>query len=119
MKPKRIANIRIETYEVTTVRRRPSSLRVWCAACAAEVEMFSSKRAAEWAAVHSITISIWVEARKLHVVEMTPGWIFVCRNSLERQVKQDVATKSLKIHAQAGPRFNARPNITNSKGELP
>lgn len=101
MKSKRTASFRIETYEVTTVRRRPLSLRAWCAACAAEVEMLSLKRAAEWAAVPLTTISGWLDAGKLHMAEIAPGWIYVCRNALEQQLKESAAIKNPTTRAAA------------------
>ncbi len=121
MKSKRTASIRIETYEVTTVRRRPSAFRAWCGACAAEVEMLSPERAAEWAAVPSLTISAWLQAGKLHVAEIFPGWLYVCRNALERQLKEDAAVKDVKIQSQASPRSIAiaRRKKSNLKGESP
>jgi len=119
VKSKRTASIRIETYEVTTVRRRPLTLRAWCVACAAEVEMLSPKRAAEWAAVPLLTISGWLETGKLHLAEIAPGCLYVCRNALEQQMKECAAAKDLKIQPQASPRSTTRRNRSNSKGELP
>ena len=117
MKSKRTASIRIETYEVTTVRRRPSGFRAWCVACAAEVEMLSPQRAADWAAVPFLTVSAWLEAGKLHLAEISPGWLYVCRNALERQMKEYSAAEGLKIQAQASSGSNVRRNKPNSKGD--
>lgn|GEM_PF-2504404 len=119
MKSKRTASIRIETYEVTTVRRRPTAFRAWCGACAAEVEMPSPERAAEWAAVPSLTISAWLEAGELHGEETAQGWLYVCRNALERQMKEYAAAKEAKVRTQPSPRSTERRNKSNSKGELP
>ncbi|HEV2348283.1 MAG TPA: hypothetical protein VG028_00390 [Terriglobia bacterium] len=110
MGSKRTASIRIETFEITTVRRRPSSLRARCAACAAEVEMLSLKSAAEWAALPLATISGWLEAGKLHMEEIAPGWLYVCRNALERQVKEEAANKEVRILPRATAKANARGN---------
>jgi hypothetical protein len=96
VKSKRTASFRIETYEVTTVRRRPSTLRAWCGACAAEVEVFSPKRAAEWAGVPLATISGWLKVEKLHLTEIAPAWLYVCRNSLEQQLKESEAVTGRK-----------------------
>ena len=119
MKSKRTASIRIETYEVTTVRRRPTAFRAWCGDCSAEVEMLSPGRAAEWAGVPVATISSWVNAVKLHVAELSPGWLYVCRNALEREMNEYAAAKGAKIQRQASLRSTGRHNKLNSKGELP
>lgn len=107
MKSKR-TTIRTETYEVTTVRRRPSTLRAWCVACAAEVEMMTPERAAEWAAVPSRTISGWLEAGKLHLAEVAPRLLYVCRDSLEQQMKECSAVKGVTLHPPASSRSIAR-----------
>ena len=116
MKSKRTASIRIETYEVTTVRRRPTAFRAWCVACAAEVEMLSPERAAEWAAVPFLTISAWLEAGKLHVAEISPGWPYVCRNALERQMKEYATAQGPKIRPRASPRSTQHGSKSNLKG---
>ena len=108
MRSKRTATIRIETYEVTTVRRRPSTVRAWCSACEAEVEMFSLLRAAEWAAVPPEKIPGWIEAGDLHMAEINPGWPFVCKNSLQQQMKKYSAVERLKIQSPESPKSTAK-----------
>ena len=99
MKSKGTTHIRVETYEVTTVRRRTSRRRAWCMGCDAEVEMMTPNRAAEWAAVPSKTISAWLEAGKLHATEVAPRPLYICLNSLKRQMRELHITNHVRANA--------------------
>lgn len=70
--------------------------------------MFSLPRAAEWAAVPPARIPRWIEAGDLHVAEITPGWPFVCKNSLQCLMK-DYSAEGLKNQSLANPKRTAKP----------
>jgi hypothetical protein len=115
VKSKRTTSIRVETYEVTTVRRRPSSMRAWCVACATEVEMMTPERAAEWAAISSKAISGWLEAGKLHAAEIAPRLLYICLNSLRQQMRELQVVKTVQIQTSLAAKGKQRAGAASMK----
>jgi excisionase family DNA binding protein len=74
--------MRIETHELTVIRRLGPAVQAWCAACQARVEMLTPDQAAELAQVSSRTIYRWIETGKLHFTETPKGMLYVCRKSI-------------------------------------
>ena len=85
MDKKKITTITSETHEVLIVRRGGGdSIRMWCANCAAEVEMLKPEEAAAIASVSTRTIYRWIEAAQIHHCESAGGNVVVCPNQLFR-----------------------------------
>ncbi len=79
---RRRATITVETRQVTLVHRRGRSLKFWCPACAAEVQMVTPEQAAELLATTPRAIYRRVENGDLHFVEIESGALLICCASL-------------------------------------
>ncbi|MBA2501940.1 MAG: hypothetical protein H0V27_03585 [Pyrinomonadaceae bacterium] len=75
---RRRATITVETRQVTVVRRRGQSLKGWCSACAAEVQMLTPEGAAQLLATTPRAIYRRVENGDLHFVESGSGALLIC-----------------------------------------
>ncbi|MGH9907900.1 MAG: helix-turn-helix domain-containing protein [Pyrinomonadaceae bacterium] len=85
MEKKKTTTITSETHEVFIVRRRAEpSIRMWCADCAAEVEMLKPEEAAAIANVSTRTIYRWIEDAQIHHCESVGGNVVVCPKQLFR-----------------------------------
>lgn len=85
MGKKKTTTITRETHEVLIFRRtagRP--VRLWCAGCAAEVEMLTPEEAALLAGVSTRTIYRRADAGQVHFSESPEGFLLVCPNSVAR-----------------------------------
>jgi hypothetical protein len=82
---KKTTTITSETHEVFIVTR-PSerSIRIWCAECAAEIDMLKPEEAAAIAGVSPRTIYAWLEAGRIHHTETLEGNVLVCPKQLFR-----------------------------------
>jgi hypothetical protein len=70
--------ITVETEEVYAVRTPLPPRTLWCAACAAEVEMLTPEEAAAAAGTSARAIYRLVEAGLTHFAETPEGLLLVC-----------------------------------------
>lgn len=83
---KKTTTITSETHEIFIVRRGgPDSIRMWCADCAAEVEMLRPEEAAAIANVSIRTIYRWIEAAQIHHCESVGGNVVLCPQQFLRK----------------------------------
>jgi hypothetical protein len=95
--------IRVETHDVSVVRRANAAIDIWCEACAAQVPMFLPERVAALIETTPREIYRRVEAGELHFVETDSGELLICSASL-RQIRD----RSGQCHAKHGLRFVRR-----------
>lgn len=88
MKRKRRTEITVETQRVVVIRQNRSVVPVWCAACAQHVTMLSAEEAAAATGLTRRTIYALVEAKKIHFTETPDGVLFVCFNSLTKEIQR-------------------------------
>lgn len=73
----------IETHEVWVIRRQGSAgPAAMCATCEARPPMAKPAEAARLAGVNTRTVYRWVEAGRVHFIEVPEGDLFVCLASL-------------------------------------
>lgn len=84
MSTKKRIEITVETDRFWFIRRRPSSLPVWCARCPEPSEMVTALEAAMVAGVDTRMIYLWVAAEALHFIETPEGLLLICLNSLPK-----------------------------------
>lgn len=83
MKREKKTEVFVETEVEIEVKRRTRRLGpVWCAQCAAPVEMVPPDVAALVAEVSARAVFAWVEAGRIHFTETPEGALLVCLNSL-------------------------------------
>ena len=83
MRRKKRTEVFVETEVEIEIRGRTLRLApVWCAACAAEVEMVPPDVAAAVSEVSARTVFGWVEAGSIHYAETAEGALLVCLRSL-------------------------------------
>src|SRR5437867_8353836 len=83
MRREKKAEVFVETEVEIEVRWRTRRLGpVWCAQCAAPVEMVPPDVAALVAEVSARAVFAWVEAGRIHFTETPEGALLVCLNSL-------------------------------------
>lgn len=74
--------VTIETREVWIIRRPDQAVRIWCAGCAAWVEMVTPEEAAHQTSVGVRIIFRWIEQARLHFTETPAGSVMICLPSL-------------------------------------
>src|SRR4051812_25845364 len=81
---KRKRRIEIVSYsERTLTIKKPNSPTVtWCSPCAAKAQMLTPDEAATVAQVNVRTIYRWVEASRVHFMEVAGGELLICLDSL-------------------------------------
>lgn len=79
---KKRTEITIETNRIVVISRRGLSARAWCSACGARVSMVTADEAARLARVSSRTVYAWVEAGRLHFMEISDGRLLICLDSI-------------------------------------
>ena len=83
---KKTTTITSETHEVFIVKRPTEhSIRLWCAECAAEIDMLKPEEAAAFAGVNTRTIYAWLEAGQIEHTETLEGNVLVCPECLWRR----------------------------------
>ena len=79
--------ITVETEEVYVVRTRRRPHTLWCAACAAEVEMLTPEEAAAASGTSARAVYRLVETGLTHFAETPEGLLLICRGSLPGQIQ--------------------------------
>lgn len=80
----RRTEIMVETHRTLRVSVRSRRVRLFCPACAAEVEMVSAGVAARVAGLSEREVFRLVEAGELHHAEAPDGRLLVCLGALHR-----------------------------------
>lgn len=80
LKHKTIA--KIETHNVTVVRRAATPVNLWCEACSTTTQMVTPERAAEMLKTNPRAIYQQVEKGEVHFVETGGGELLICCSSL-------------------------------------
>jgi hypothetical protein len=81
MKRRSRIEITVET-RLMVIRRGTNLTHVWCNGCSSPVQWITQEEAAARAGVSTRTISRWVEAGQLHVIETEKQALLICPNSL-------------------------------------
>jgi len=84
MKTKTRREVTIEIDEVI-MRRPKAEVFVWCQACGKQVRMLTPDEAATVAGVSARTVFQWIEASKLHFIELSRDQLLVCGSALPTQ----------------------------------
>lgn len=84
MKQIRTAKITIHTEETILIRRADKPIEAHCAECREVVDMATPELAATMYGVSTRLIYRWLEARRLHFVEISNGLVMICLVSLRQ-----------------------------------
>ena len=113
MKREKRTEVFVETEVEIEVKQRTRRLApVWCAQCAAAVEMAPPDVAALVAEVSARTVFSWVEAERIHFTETPEGALLVCLNSLPLALGATAGVGGLMIDG-------AEPSIERANDSAP
>jgi hypothetical protein len=85
---KKRTEIRIETSETLTIRRRRLA-RQWCSECERDVVMLTIEQTAELTGATELEACRLVETGRLHFTETARGKLLICADSLARLIRTE------------------------------
>jgi excisionase family DNA binding protein len=81
MKRTKKMEVTLETH-VVVIRHGTNMAPVWCIQCSSPVQLITPEEAAVRTGVDTRTVYRWVEAGKLHFIELATQTPLICINSL-------------------------------------
>jgi len=79
--------IRINTSELILIKKMNGTAIADCPQCGARVEMVTPEQAVTMTKIRSRAIYAMVERDQIHFIETNQGFLLICLNSLQKQVR--------------------------------